>query len=162
MTERNLTTDAKFIDAWKTSTSISQVLISLGLAPKGGNYKTARRRASKLGLSDEDFATQECQQTRSKEQPKLLVLKPREGEKGVTSSNILMERLIKLGIFPRACCRCDITHYHDVPAPLELEHIDGNHFNNNLENLTILCINCHSQTETYVGKNNRQQGNLTK
>lgn len=162
MTERNLSTDAEFINAWKTSTSIRQVLISLGLVPKGGNYKTARKKALELGLSNEDFAIQECQQMRSKEQPKLLVLKPREGEKGVTSSSILMERLIKLGIFPRACCRCGITHYHDVPAPLELEHIDGNHFNNDLENLTILCINCHSQTETYVGKNNRQQGNLTK
>lgn len=162
MTERNLSTDAEFINAWKTSTSIRQVLISLGLVPKGGNYKTARKKALELGLSNEDFAIQECQQMRSKEQPKLLVLKPREGEKGVTSSSILMERLIKLGIFPRACCRCGITHYHDVPAPLELEHIDGNHFNNDLENLTILCINCHSQTETYVDKNNRQQGNLTK
>lgn len=162
MTERNLSTDAEFINTWKTSTSIRQVLISLGLVPKGGNYKTARKKALELGLSNEDFAIQECQQMRSKEQPKLLVLKPREGEKGVTSSSILMERLIKLGIFPRACCRCGITHYHDVPAPLELEHIDGNHFNNDLENLTILCINCHSQTETYVGKNNRQQGNLTK
>lgn len=149
MTERNISTDEKFIDAWKTSTSIRQVLISLGLAPEGGNYKTARKRASKLGLSDEDFATQECQQAHPKEQPKLLVLNPKEGEKGVTSSSILMERLIKLGIFPRACCRCGITHYHDVPAPLELEHIDGNHYNNDLKNLTILCINCHSQTETY-------------
>ena len=37
--------------------------------------------------------------------------------------------------------------------PLEVEHIDGNYLNNNEENLTILCPNCHSLTSTYKGAN---------
>ena len=37
--------------------------------------------------------------------------------------------------------------------PLEIEHIDGNYLNNNEENLTVLCPNCHSLTSTYKGAN---------
>lgn len=37
--------------------------------------------------------------------------------------------------------------------PLELEHKNGNHFDNRIENLEILCPNCHAQTDTYCGKN---------
>ena len=40
---------------------------------------------------------------------------------------------------------------------LELEHINGKHSDNRLENLTLLCPNCHAQTETYRGKNIKKQ-----
>lgn len=42
------------------------------------------------------------------------------------------------------------------PIPLQLDHIDGNHTNNKLENLQILCPNCHAKTPTYCGKNIKQ------
>ena len=150
---RSRISDAELIEAWKTSWSLRQVLISLNLASQGGNYKTLRNRALKLGLTEDDFIQRTHEPANGA--VKLLVLNPLEGEKGVTDSKVLMRRLIDLGILPKACCKCGITEYGGVPAPLELEHIDGNHFNNSLDNLTILCINCHSQTETYVGKNNK-------
>ena len=36
---------------------------------------------------------------------------------------------------------------------LQVHHIDGNGFNNELSNLQLLCPNCHSQTDTYAGRN---------
>ena len=39
------------------------------------------------------------------------------------------------------------------PCKVELEHKDGNSENNSLKNLTLLCPNCHSNTNTYKGKN---------
>jgi hypothetical protein len=51
------------------------------------------------------------------------------------------------------CWKCGIREWNGHPAPLELEHIDGNSDNNNLQNLEILCCNCHAQTPTYKAKN---------
>ena len=39
---------------------------------------------------------------------------------------------------------------------MHIHHIDGDHFNNELSNLQILCPNCHSQTDSYAGKNNKK------
>jgi 5-methylcytosine-specific restriction endonuclease McrA len=51
------------------------------------------------------------------------------------------------------CNHCGIDKWNDKPIVLELEHIDGNHSNNERENLEAICPNCHSQTDTWRGKN---------
>jgi len=51
------------------------------------------------------------------------------------------------------CSSCQINNWNGKSIVLEVEHIDGNSKNNRPENLTFLCPNCHSQTETYKGKN---------
>lgn len=68
-------------------------------------------------------------------------------------SNKLRLRLLSEGIFPHKCNNCELTDWLGNPIPLELEHIDGNSSNNKLENLELLCPNCHSLTDTYRGKN---------
>ena len=57
-------------------------------------------------------------------------------------------------------CGCG-NIYNGKPLSLELEHIDGNSLNNQIENLKILCPNCHSQTSTFRGRNVRLR-NLAK
>lgn len=51
------------------------------------------------------------------------------------------------------CEVCGITEWMGRPAPLELDHSDGNSLNNQLDNLRLICPNCHAQTATYKGKN---------
>lgn len=72
------------------------------------------------------------------------------------SAHKLRLKLIRDGIKEKKCEICEITHWMGKDAPLELDHIDGNHYNNNFENLRILCSNCHSQTDTNSGKKNRK------
>jgi len=57
--------------------------------------------------------------------------------------------LIRDGIKEEKCEKCCRTKWKGDKIPLELHHIDGNHYNNNLSNLMILCPNCHMQIHGY-------------
>lgn len=68
-------------------------------------------------------------------------------------------RLFKEGIKQRICERCNNSKWLDTIIPLELNHIDGNKYNHKLENLEVLCPNCHAMTETYRGRNKSKYKN---
>lgn len=72
---------------------------------------------------------------------------------GHVSSHRLKVKLIRDGIKTHKCEICESVEWMGKPIPLELDHIDGNHFNNDFTNLRILCPNCHAQTDTNSGKN---------
>ena len=59
-------------------------------------------------------------------------------------SSILKEKLIRDNIKKPVCELCGISSWMGVPLVLELHHKDGNHYNNSLDNLSLLCPNCHS------------------
>lgn len=65
----------------------------------------------------------------------------------------LKNRLFDEGYKERKCERCGLSEWNGLPIPLELHHKDGNRINHKLENLEILCLNCHAQTETFRAKN---------
>ena len=52
-----------------------------------------------------------------------------------------------------ACEVCGISEHNGKHIKLECDHIDGDHSNNKIENLRLICPNCHSQTDTYKNKN---------
>ena len=68
-------------------------------------------------------------------------------------TNKLRLRLIKEGIKDEKCEICGIEDWQGERLAFELDHIDGNSNNHLLENLRVVCPNCHSQTETYRAKN---------
>lgn len=57
------------------------------------------------------------------------------------------------------CNKCDLNMWLGEKLTLELEHKDGNHHNNNRENLELLCPNCHSLTVTWRGRNKQNNKN---
>ena len=73
------------------------------------------------------------------------------------SSHKLKLKLIRDGVKEYKCESCGLEEWNSVPIPLELDHIDGNHYNNNFDNLRVICPNCHALTDTNSGKKNRKK-----
>jgi hypothetical protein len=69
----------------------------------------------------------------------------------------LKQRLLRLGLLEEACHECGITEWRGKPLSLCLHHINGVNDDNRLENLAVLCPNCHSQTENFAGRNRRAE-----
>ena len=65
----------------------------------------------------------------------------------------LKTRILDEHIKERKCECCGLSEWNNLPIPLELHHKDGNRTNHKLENLMLLCPNCHAQTDTYRAKN---------
>lgn len=65
----------------------------------------------------------------------------------------LKKRLIECGLKTDKCEICGISEWYGKKLVLELHHIDGNHNNNNLDNLMLLCPNCHSLTDGFRKSN---------
>ena len=70
-------------------------------------------------------------------------------KKEFLSTPKLRRKLIEDKIKEKKCERCGITEWLGEEIKLELHHIDGNRFNNDFNNLQILCPNCHSLTPNH-------------
>jgi transposase-like protein len=66
-------------------------------------------------------------------------------------------RLIAVGLLIEECATCGIREWRGRPLALEIDHINGDRHDWRLENLRLLCPNCHSQTETYGGRNRKRR-----
>lgn len=66
------------------------------------------------------------------------------------TSSALRKKLIKKNILENKCYICGLNSWQGKDLTLHLDHINGDHYDNSLENLRILCPNCHSQCETSI------------
>jgi hypothetical protein len=66
-------------------------------------------------------------------------------------------RLLGAGLKENRCERCGISEWRGRPLNMQLHHVNGDGMDNRLENLELLCANCHSQTETYGGRNGHRR-----
>lgn len=137
-----------------SSTSLAQVIDQLGLRVAGGNYATLRKAIEEAGLDTAHFRGQSWN--------KGLVTGPARplgdylSNQFPISSHRLKLRLTREGAFEWRCNKCGGTEWMGRTIPLELEHRDGNPANNHLDNLELLCPNCHAQTPTYRSRNRKR------
>lgn len=151
-------TDDDFIKAVKDSCSYSGVCRLIGLSPKGGNLKTVKKKIKQMGLDDSHFTFQRWNKGFTSDDNPSIKKKPIEEilvENSGWCSHSIKKRLLKEGIKKCECERCHRTEWEGVEIPLELHHINGVHSDNRLENLQILCPNCHALTDNYSGKSSK-------
>ena len=70
-----------------------------------------------------------------------------------TNMTRLKARVLKANLLEYKCSECGISTWQNKHLVLQLDHINGDNRDNRIENLRLLCPNCHSQTETFCGKN---------
>ncbi len=134
--------------------SIRQVIKTLGLIPAGGNYQQINQAIKNNKLSTKHFTGQTWNKgMRGIGKPRWTL-----DQILVKNSNFqsykLKQRLFDNKLKPKYCEECGWQKTSDTGhLPLELDHINGDHFDNRLENLRILCPNCHSLKPTHRGRN---------
>lgn len=89
---------------------------------------------------------------------------PYNGNK-IRSFSSYKKTLLRQGKLVNKCAICNMNPiWNNKPLVLQLDHINGDHSNNSIENLRLLCPNCHTQTDTYTGRNSKKDtiktGNL--
>lgn len=146
-------------EAVDNATSMAGVMRNLGLRQSGGAHAHLRRRIDAFGISTAHFRrAQNAGRPSAKRMSasQLLVLRP-EGSKRLDAGR-LRRALVELGVMYR-CKSCGAgREWMGTALTLHVDHINGDFLDCRRENLRFLCPNCHSQTETYAGRNRRKYG----
>ena len=145
-------------EAIRGSTSWSGVMRRLGLAVAGNSVKFIQAKAAELRLDISHFKGHGWSKgmTGMPSPPQVISLPEILVEKSCyTSSKDLKRRLFKAGLKEMRCEHCLKTEWMGGPIPLQLDHINGIRSDNRIENLRVLCPNCHALTPTWGGRNHK-------
>lgn len=145
-------TKEEFTISWNESLSISECARKLNLASYGSTYETLKKTALELNLT-RDHMTGKGWNTNGYNPRIPIPLSEVMVENSDYSRGSLKKRLIEEKILDYLCDICGISNWLNSTLVLHLDHINGINNDNRLENLRLLCPNCHSQTSTYTGRN---------
>ena len=137
-------TDIELIEAYNEEPFLGRLAVRFGV-PNITIFRRAQRLGLKFkngGLNGGKFDLEDILKGKHPQYPTLK----------------LKNRLLKEGIFENKCQECGIEEWNGLALSMHLDHKDGDCHNHKLENLQILCPNCHSQTNTYCGKNKVKGG----
>lgn len=151
----NTTFEDTICDLGKKCDNIYQICKILGKKPTNENYKKIN---SILTKNNVDISHFKPNYNSCNFQPKKDIKDYLSYGSKITLSR-LKNKLIEEHYKERKCERCKNTLWEGQPIPLELHHINGNRLDNRIENLQILCPNCHTLTDNYCGRKLKKETN---
>jgi hypothetical protein len=151
-------TETQLKKAVTKSRSIRQVLHYLGLKESGGNYAQLKKYIKEYNLNDAHFKGRGWSKGLTGIGKPRIPLKKILVKNSTYQSYKLKKRLFAAGLKAQYCEKCGwAKRSSSGRLPLELDHINGDSNNNRLENLRILCPNCHSLEPNYRGRNRKKR-----
>jgi hypothetical protein len=143
-------TEECFREAVKKSKSLTEVMKTIGIKPIGSNFKTVKKYITLWNLDISHFIADWT--TAARAARKIISDEDLFVENSIADSQQVKNRFIKTGV-ENKCAMCSINSWQGQDLTLQMDHINGYSSDNRLENLRLLCPNCHSLTSTYCGKN---------
>ena len=144
-------TDEEFIKIVKESNSYSDCLRKLGLTTRGGSSSDIlKKRINELNLSVDHFGKLNKQSSTARYALEEILVE----NSSYHNISRLKIRLINEGYLEYKCACCGNTgQWLGKKLSLQLDHINGINNDHRIKNLRFLCPNCHSQTNSFAGKN---------
>jgi hypothetical protein len=135
------------------SKSVNDVLRHLGIEVVGGHHTNITRRIKAYGIDTSHFQQpSQIGVPKQRRAPKQILVEQEPRTARRVQSDRLRRAMTELGVVAQ-CAMCGTEPlWRGRPLPLEVDHIDGDWRNNRIENLRLLCPNCHSATDTYRGR----------
>ncbi len=156
MSKRRKWAEKQFKEAVKNSTSYRQVLIKIGLVEAGGNYEQVKKYIKEYKLDIKHFKGRGWNLGLRGIGKPFIPLEKILVKNSYFQSFKLKKRLFVSRLKPEYCEQCGwAKRTDDGYLPLELDHINSDRHDNRLENLRILCPNCHSLTTNHRGRSGK-------
>jgi len=131
------------------SFNYADVCRKLGWKPYGGNYKYVKKYIKELNLDISHFTLKGKKHSNIKNNEKSL--NETLNKDCYTKAKNIKWKLFNHGLKEYKCEMCGISEWNGKQIGLQLHHINGDNTDNRIENLMVLCPNCHSQTDNYCG-----------
>lgn len=136
-------------EAVANSFNYNEVLRALDIPTNGNNSSTLKRKIECFGIDISHFTFAPKSRGKKKNISEYLVPNSK------CSKAVLKKRLLSEGYKANSCEVCGLTEWNGNPLVMQLHHKDGDTHNNCIENLMMICPNCHSQTINYRGNSNK-------